>query len=639
MLAAQPSLKTGYRPDIDGLRAIAILSVLGFHLSPAYVKSGFVGVDIFFVISGFLITGILLDKHAEHNFSFVGFYQRRIRRIFPALVVVLLSTLIAGWFIAAPNVFKMLGTHTAATAGFYSNFVFWREAGYFDYTAASKPLQHMWSLAIEEQFYIAWPLLIWLTARRKFYWLALCAVLLCLSFGFNVKLSYRDAVADFYSPFARFWELMLGSMLAYLTRYDTSEFFKTNEGANLALRNGLSFLGLGLCLSIIFYKIPINHFPGWWALAPTLGAVMMIAAGPETWINRHLLSNKLMVGIGLISYPLYLWHWPLFSFTTLTAHDKTPLLLLSLFALSVGLATITYFVIEKPLRFGAHGGAKTLVLGAAMIALGGTGYFIDKHNGLPDRFPPLLQEIVTYRVNHTDDWRAGTCFMDKEDETHFKECAHNPTKGKPAATYLLWGDSMAASIYKGFEQVLGSKNRLIQMATRTCPPMIGFQTPDNPNCEKINAFVFKRIQKEKPDYVVLSAAWHRYDDRSQLSATLKQLKEAGVPHIKVIGPPPEWKGTIQDITYNFYRTDPEHRLLKRMDYRFVSAQNDVEKELKAATKKAGVTYISPAQTFCNAEGCLARLGDRADTLTSWDSLHLTTAASRYLVEQHRKEFK
>jgi peptidoglycan/LPS O-acetylase OafA/YrhL len=203
-----------YRPDIDGLRAIAVLSVVAFHAFPLRMKGGFIGVDVFFVISGFLISTIIFENLGKGTFSFTEFYARRVKRIFPALAVVLGACLIFGWLALLPDELNQLGKHIAAGAGFVSNLVLWGEAGYFDNAAETKPLLHLWSLGIEEQFYIVWPLLVWLAWKRKFNFLVLAAFLAFVSFALNIKGIKQDHIAAFYSPLTRFWELLCGALLA-----------------------------------------------------------------------------------------------------------------------------------------------------------------------------------------------------------------------------------------------------------------------------------------------------------------------------------------------------------------------------------------------------------------------------------------
>ncbi len=204
-----------YRPDIDGLRAVAVLSVVAFHAFPAWMKGGFIGVDVFFVISGFLITTIIFENLDRGTFSFAEFYARRIKRIFPALLLVLVASFAFGWFSLLADEYKQLGKHIAAGAGFVSNLVLWSELGYFDNSAETKPLLHLWSLGIEEQFYIAWPFFLWLAWKRNFSFLTLTILVAFLSFYLNFNGIKKDAVATFYSPQTRFWELLAGSILAW----------------------------------------------------------------------------------------------------------------------------------------------------------------------------------------------------------------------------------------------------------------------------------------------------------------------------------------------------------------------------------------------------------------------------------------
>ena len=324
-----------YRPDIDGLRAIAVLAVIGFHAFPAWIRGGFVGVDVFFVISGYLISTILLTGMERGSFRFSQFYIRRIRRIFPALIVVLLACMVAGWLVLFSFEYKALGKHVAGSAAFVSNFVLWNEAGYFDKAAATKPLLHIWSLGIEEQFYIVWPLLLYLVWKRKAATLALLLLLLIFSFTFNVLSS--DPAADFYSPLTRFWELMAGAVLAYLSLYweDLAEIFRKLPrpalqiiGAGAApgsiTRNVTAVIGVLLIVAAVFTVDETKKFPGWWALLPVVGTYLMIASGPHAWINNKLLATRGLVAIGLISYPLYLWHWPLLSFIRIVNGRRRP---------------------------------------------------------------------------------------------------------------------------------------------------------------------------------------------------------------------------------------------------------------------------------------------------------------------------
>lgn len=296
-----------YRPDIDGLRALAVLAVVIYHAFPAALPGGFCGVDIFFVISGYLISGILFKSLAQDNFSFIEFYSRRIRRIFPALIVVLFLTLFLGYFYLLSDEFEQLGKHVAASCVFIQNIVFLKESGYFDTSADLKPLLHLWSLAVEEQFYIFFPPLLILIWRKKTSITWIFTSLIALSFIANIVISVKDSASDFFLAPYRCWELLAGSLLAW-------QHFSKGSGTRLG--NIYSTFGVLLITFSLIWLDKTNPYPGWRAVFPVTGAVLLIAAGPSSIINRWLLSNQISIWIGLISYPLYLFHWPFFIFPT-----------------------------------------------------------------------------------------------------------------------------------------------------------------------------------------------------------------------------------------------------------------------------------------------------------------------------------
>ncbi len=361
-----------YRPDIDGLRAVAILSVVTFHAFPSLLKSGFIGVDIFFVISGFLISTIIFSSLERERFSLLEFYIRRIRRIFPALLLILFASLALGWFVLFPDEYKQLGKHTAASAGFIQNFILWRESGYFDNAAETKPLLHLWSVAVEVQFYIFWPLLLALVWKRHWSFLKITAAIAAVSFAANIFLVYRHPSAAFYLPISRFWELMVGGVLAYVALHRAHLISQ--------YKNGQSALGFILILIAFPLLNKGSEFPGWWALLPTLGAFFIISAGPTAWLNEKILGNKLMVWFGLISYPLYLWHWPLLSFLRVTEGDASILERLAALLIAVILAWLTYMFVEKPVRLGTNALYQSIALLVAMSMLVAIGYLGFKQN-------------------------------------------------------------------------------------------------------------------------------------------------------------------------------------------------------------------------------------------------------------------
>ncbi|MDO8436823.1 MAG: acyltransferase [Nitrosomonadaceae bacterium] len=287
-----------YRADIDGLRAIAVLLVVTYHAFPSLVKGGFIGVDIFFVISGFLISTIIFESLERNSFSFVEFYSRRIRRIFPALLLVLIASYVFGWFALYADDYKQLGKHIAWGAGFVSNFVLWNETGYFDNAAETKPLLHLWSLGIEEQFYIIWPLLLWFAWKQRMNLLIITIAFALISFALNIGKVRSDTIAAFYSPQTRFWELMAGSILAYVTLYKQNIFpsfkerFDTSLCSIIRVRvlqaNGMMLSNIQSMVGALLIAIGIlvitdrEPFPGWRALLPVAGAGLIISAGCQS---------------------------------------------------------------------------------------------------------------------------------------------------------------------------------------------------------------------------------------------------------------------------------------------------------------------------------------------------------------------
>jgi peptidoglycan/LPS O-acetylase OafA/YrhL len=332
-----------YRSDIDGLRALAVMAVVIYHAFPNWLPGGFVGVDIFFVISGYLISKIILTEIQQNTFDIFDFYNRRIKRIFPALTIVMTATLLGGWFLLFYSEYELLGKHIASGTAFVSNFFFYTESGYFDISAELKPAIHLWSLSVEEQFYIFWPLLLIFILKKKWNFLKISLALILISFFINVYLIKEKQMAAFYLTVPRFWELVVGGVLAYLISKNI--FFKERN------KNIYSILGFLLILFSFFLIHKNAAFPGWIVLMPVLGTFFFIAAGSTAFINKKIFSNKIMIWTGLISYPLYLWHWPLLSYLKIVKGNEPAIeykILAILF--SILFSWLTYFFVEKKIR-------------------------------------------------------------------------------------------------------------------------------------------------------------------------------------------------------------------------------------------------------------------------------------------------
>jgi peptidoglycan/LPS O-acetylase OafA/YrhL len=378
-----------YRADIDGLRALAIISVILFHAFPSVLPGGFVGVDVFFVISGYLITSIIHTDLLHERFTLGGFYQRRVRRLFPSLLIVLFACSIIGYLFLFPDELISLGKYLISTNLYISNLLSLSESGYFDIASMRKPLLHTWSLSIEEQFYLFWPVAMAISYRFKSNLIVVGCILLLLSFLLGI--SDQNSTRTFYSPLSRIWELLSGCLLALANFRNSPKGFvweSTWKCAPLMIDNACSFLGIaGLVLS--FTIADKGTFPGWQATLPVASAVLLIA-GRQSYVNRMVLSSKLLVGIGKISYPLYLWHWPLLSFAFIFYKTPSPLFRLILVLISVILAVITYRFIEtplrkKPLQF------VTTVLTIASLGLIGFGVVTVRGNGFSERFDKNTQ--------------------------------------------------------------------------------------------------------------------------------------------------------------------------------------------------------------------------------------------------------
>ncbi len=467
-----------YRPEIDGLRAIAVLAVVLFHAFPSILKGGFIGVDIFFVISGYLISKNITAELASNSFSLSDFYRRRIKRIFPALALVLSTCLAFGWFALLASEYKQLGSHTAAGAGFVSNIVLWRESGYFDNASETKPLLHLWSLGIEEQFYIFWPLLLLIIWKLRFNTTFFISTFILLSFSTNIFFIQNDSVAAFYSPFARAWELLCGALIAQVEAQLTNK-LSVSQSLERSLKNLLAALG-SILLAIGFLTISKHQpFPNWIALLPTLGTCFVILAGTTSWLSQKILKRSVLVWLGLISYPLYLWHWPLLSFARII-EGETPILSvrLILVVLSLILAWLTYRFIERPIRENQQfSWNKTFALCGIMLAVGISGLMVFKAHGVESRNSAVLNQ-------HEGDL-GHTAFHAHVHKNYFlcdeKKIADGSlrwegmiqcgqSKQGPKVDIAIVGDSHAEHLFVGLADSLPEKN--IAFYIRNSPPYL-----------------------------------------------------------------------------------------------------------------------------------------------------------------------
>lgn len=331
-----------YRPDIQGLRALAVIAVILFHSFPNLFPGGFIGVDIFFVISGYLISTIIFKNLANNNFNVLHFYNRRIKRIFPALIIVTFASLVLGWFFLFTYEYINLGKHISYSMIFFSDIFSYKQSGYFDSASETKPMLHLWSLSVEWQFYIIWPLLLIFSWKYKWNFFRVSIIVFVSSFFINILLIKHNPIASFYLTIARIWELIIGAILAYL-KIENKILIKNN--------NIQSVIGLFLIFLGFIFINKESQFPGWLALLPTIGTFLILSAEPSSYLNKYLFSNKILVYIGIISYPLYLWHWPLLSYLHIVSGDNSKIehKIIVIFA-SIFFAWLTYYFIEKNIK-------------------------------------------------------------------------------------------------------------------------------------------------------------------------------------------------------------------------------------------------------------------------------------------------
>jgi peptidoglycan/LPS O-acetylase OafA/YrhL len=631
-----------YRPDVDGLRALAVLAVVGFHAFPGAVPGGFIGVDVFFVISGFLITGIMVDAAAAGRFSLSGFYARRIRRIFPALIVVLAACYAAGWLWLFEDRFAQLGKHVAGGAGFASNFLLWQEAGYFDASGETKPLLHLWSLGIEEQFYLAWPLIVYVAWRTRVSVLVVAAVAAAASLAFNLYSIRQDLVGTFYSPATRAWELMTGSLLACAVRPALLANWPGVRGAFERLTAGqgrrdlLSVAGLLAVAGAMMGLNGARHYPGAWAMIPVAGAALLIAAGPGAVINRAALSASPMVWLGLVSYPLYLWHWPLLAFARIWQAGEPPVLVrMGAVTLALVLAVITYRALERPIRFGAWRGGVVPALSAAMAVLLLVGWQTYQRDGFPMRAINLTDRAhftkyyeAIKRQEMPAAYREECDFMDWRNEATKDTIAAACTEPGSRRTMLLWGDSFAQALSTGIRSLLPADTRLAQVTTSHCQASVDgrdFGVPGG-RCARANAFALSAVRTLRPEVVVVAQrAEHELTDWNAFAA---EVRAAGAGRVVLVGPSPQWLPSLPAIVVSHFWPQPPTLIAEGLDRNAQESDRALQSRYRDS---ADLQYVSLMNALCEPGGCRAVVpGTTPAELITFDMGHLTPRGSTYV---------
>ncbi|MEZ0471853.1 acyltransferase family protein [Luteimonas salinilitoris] len=614
-----------YRPEIDGLRAVAVLPVLFYHAGVPFFNGGYIGVDIFFVISGFLITKIIDDEIKGRGFSVVDFYERRARRIFPALFAVLIVSLAAASIFFLPEDFRRFTKNFLATIFFISNVQFYRESGYFDSSAETNPLLHTWSLAVEEQFYIFFPLvLIFIARRTRSSPVAFLMPLALVSFFVSEWMIGKDQAFSFYMLPTRAWELLAGSLLALGV---LPELRSKNS------RAAISAIGMVLVLFAMFGYSSQTPFPGKAALLPVLGAVFMIYAGAHGFI-AHVLSTRPFVFIGRISYSLYIWHWPIVVFSEYFLIEKlhgwysVAAILASFLA-----AVVSWACIERPFRSRKVFGRRAIfTLSSAFLLLflgvGSFGFFL---RGWADRFSPEVIHL-TEAAQDISPLRARCHYYGESlSAANTKMCVLGKPSPPSAAEFAVWGDSHGVELsYALGEMAAKHGSSLIQFSASACPPAIGVPVQRRSGCIDRNNAVLGFLKQSNVKTIFLIARYSAaaYETRQVMGGianSANELRAAG-KKVVLIYPFPD---SEFDVPTSIARTllhgnRPEDFALGKDRYlaenRYALAELD-------RLHQAGIARVVPTDVLCNASHCITSRDGKG---FYFDDNHLTMAGARYI---------
>lgn len=605
-----------YRPDIDGLRTVAVLSVVVFHLGTSVLSGGFVGVDVFFVISGYLITGTLLLSRGSYARGLADFYKRRIKRIFPALFVVYLAVMAFAFATLFADETRGIALTTIASIFFVSNILFFSSSGYFDGGLDTNPLLHTWSLSVEEQFYIVFPLIIFLSRswapRAR---IALVGAIALASLAASAWQVRADMNAAFYLVQYRTWELALGSLLAMGA-------FPEARSALIAQLETLAGLAL-IAAAVIFYD-RTTPFPGLAALMPCIGSALIIHGGTahRTFVGA-ILSTPPARFIGLISYSLYLWHWPVIVFYRSIDHRLTMIDRFWLLVASIVLATLSWYLVERPFRVRDRlRSSKRVILGglAAMILLSFGALGAAKISAAFWPISPAARQVLSYLDSdgQSEGMRTGTCFLASQAafDSFDRDACLATVPGK--RNILLIGDSHGAHFYHGLAAALPD-HHILQATASGCKPLL--TNHGEKRCVALMRYIFDDyVPNHRLDGVVISARWQK-DEAAAAVAAARQLRRF-VPHVVVSGPIVEYDVALPRVLarhIDYGESIAAHRVAE------IAA---VDRTFAQAFAKAGLPYVSPYRAACHPE---CDVWARPGVPLQFDYGHMTAEGSALIV--------
>lgn len=626
-----------YRKEIDGLRALAVIPVILFHAGFTYFSGGFVGVDVFFVISGYLITTIIVAEMEKGSFSLLNFYERRARRILPALFLVMICTLPFAWYWMSPEDLKSFSKSLIAVPIFVSNILFWKNSGYFETGSDTNPLIHTWSLAVEEQYYLLFPLLLMLTWKLGKVWIVgFLSVIAIISLSLAQWGSSTHSSFTFFLLPTRVFEILIGALIS----------FYINSSNIIRMRNSVSesfsFVGLLMIVYAIFAFDKTTPIPGLLTLVPAVGTGLILAFSNTSNLVGKILGSKIFVSIGVISFSAYLWHQPILAFARLRfEYELTNTIILLLCLSSLILGYLSWKYVENPFRTRTLISTKkvlilSLTLGSIFICLGLFGY---KSNGIISRFPSnsmLFVKPINFRWS--DFIRNDLCHLqDPNLSQHDSSCMEEK---RPLVA--LWGDSHASSLYPGLKQLQTTQSfGLIQLTEAGCGPILNLKRLIyRKNCNSVNAINLELLSKNKPDILILHGAWlHQHypltsfelKDKMNLTIQLIKTKLPGTEVI-IIGPVPRWAFSPQRSSFNYW-IDMENKNNSVPYMLKAEVLLETEAVLKEVSKRNNVRFISALDVLCINNKCLARLGETENDFLQIDRGHLSKKGSEYLINK------
>lgn len=569
-----------FRLDLNGLRALAVTAVLLFHFHIPPFTGGFVGVDVFFVLSGFLMTQIIATGFDKGTFSFFGFYLNRLARIQPALMVVALASLTLGYYLLLPDPYSQLALETVKALTFIVNFHFAANTGYFAPNAAQSWLLHCWSLAVEFQFYILFPVYLWIARRMapKSGILVALALAILGSMICSLIQTEINQMSAFYLLPSRAWEFAIGGLVLFLPV--PSERYRNPTAA------------VGLAAIVLASLLFDDHlkYPALWSAVPVIGASVVVWAGSTLFALR----NSLAQFFGKISYSLYLWHWPILTVAHYLGYGSTPSEVFLLIVLTIAISWASFVFIETPFRDIFR---KPSVLGISQLTITVSLAFtlcaaIIATDGWPGRISDRVMEIMQ-RVTHGQEYRSGICFLGPTQKfSDFDEECLNPESNSLKPSIVIWGDSYAAHLYSGIaRQPWATKFKIIQVTASACPPL-SIVSADRPNCQSIQESIRRSLTESKPEILILAASWRAYSAQSAQTLVQSLIRD-GIGRVIVVGPPPYWP---LPLPQTFFRDsllkDGPWSNRSKIPYGYMNALTNTDQQYRATMAKAGASYVS-----------------------------------------------